>query len=123
MKRALTPFLLLLVASAFAATKVGIGDLVKNDAKYDQKVVTATGVVGKFEARTSKIGKKYFVCELSQGKTIAHLFGHFELKNAPKNGQTIEVTGKFEKLHKLSNFSVKDQVEIKTDADLKIVRK
>lgn len=98
------------------------GDLVKNADKYDGKDVTTAGVVAKFQARTSKIGNKYFVFDVKEGNAFVSVYGKGELKPAPSGGQRVQVTGKFEKEHKMRDFSIKNQITVNNEKDVKILK-
>lgn len=122
MKRSLTLLSLLAAAAAFAATKLSVDQLLAKVDDNDKKVVTVTGKVSEFKARTSKIGNKYFTFKLKGDKGFVNVFGPFEFKTAPADGAKVEITGEFLKEKKLRDFSVKNQVELKAEKDLKVVK-
>ncbi len=117
-----TVFALVVAVNSFAAT-TKLTDLVKSPEKFDGKVITTSGTVAKFQAKTSKIGNKYFIFEVKSGEAKISLYGRGELAKAPKDGQKVEVTGKFEKEHKMRDFSVKNQLTVAGDKDIKILVK
>lgn len=122
MKRSLTLLSLLAAAAAFAAAKLSVDQLLAKVDDNDKKVVTVTGKVSEFKARTSKIGNKYFTFKLKGDKGFVNVFGPFEFKTAPADGAKVEITGEFLKEKKLRDFSVKNQVELKAEKDLKVVK-
>ena len=72
-----------------------------------------TGKVDKFKAKTSKAGNDYYVFDLTDGKEKISIYGRGKLDKAPKDGDKVEVEGKFEKEHKINeDYSVKNQVTV-----------
>ena len=113
MKRTLTLILAGLVVVAFAADAAKISDLVKKPESFDKKTVKVTGKVDKFKAKTSKAGNDYYVFDLTEGKEKISIYGRGKLDKAPKDGDKVEVEGKFEKEHKINeDYSVKNQVTV-----------
>ncbi len=123
MKRSLTLLSAFAFAVALAGPKLSISDVVKSPDKFDKKVITLSGVVDKFQAKTSRIGNKYFVFELKSGKDFVNVYGRGELAKPLSNGQRAEVKGPFEKEHKMKDFSVKNQIEAKDPKDVKLLLK
>ena len=113
MKRTLSLILVGLVVIAFAADAAKISDLVKKPESFDKKTVKVTGKVDKFKAKTSKAGNDYYVFDLTEGKENISIYGRGKLDKAPKDGDKVEVEGKFEKEHRINeNYSVKNQVTV-----------
>lgn len=113
MKRTLSLVLAGLVVVAFAADVAKIADLAKKPEDFDKKVVKVTGTVDKFKAKTSKAGNDYYVFDLKDGKDKIAVYGQGKLEKEPKDGDKVEVEGKFEKEHTINaNFSVKNQVTV-----------
>jgi hypothetical protein len=113
MKRTLSLVLAGLVVVAYAADAAKIADLVKKPESFDKKTVTVTGKVEKFKAKTSKAGNDYYVFDLTEGKEKIAVYGRGKLEKAPKDGDKVEVEGKFEKEHKINeDYSVKNQVTV-----------
>lgn len=113
MNRALSFVVLGLVVVAFAAESAKIADLVKKPEDFDKKTVKVTGTVDKFKAKTSKAGNDYYVFDLKDGKEKIAVYGRGKLDKEPKNGDKVEIEGKFEKEHKVNDdFSVKNQVTV-----------
>lgn len=113
MKRTLSLILAGLVVVAFAADVAKIADLAKKPEDFDKKVVKVTGTVDKFKAKTSKAGNDYYVFDLKDGKEKISVYGQGKLDKEPKDGDKVEVEGKFEKEHKVNaNYTVKNQVTV-----------
>ena len=113
MKRTLSLVLAGLVVVAYAADAAKIADLVKKPESFDKKTVKVTGKVEKFKAKTSKAGNDYYVFDLTEGKEKIAVYGRGKLEKAPKDGDKVEVEGKFEKEHKINeDYSVKNQVTV-----------
>lgn len=113
MKRTLSLILAGLVVVAVAADVAKVADLVKKADSFDKKTVKVSGTVDKFKAKTSKAGNDYYVFDLKDGKEKIAVYGRGKLDKAPKDGDKVEVEGKFEKEHKINeNFSVKNQVTV-----------
>jgi len=123
MKKISLSFALLSLCLVAVAANTKIGALVKAADKFDGKSVTTAGTVTHFQAKTSKKGNKYFVFELEEGSDTVNLYGRGELKAAPHDGQKVQVSGKFEKEHKLPTFSVKNQITIANEKDIKVLSK
>lgn len=113
MNRALSLVVLGLAVVAFAAESAKIADLVKKPEDFDKKTVKVTGTVDKFKAKTSKAGNDYYVFDLKDGKEKIAVYGRGKLDKEPKDGDKVEIEGKFEKEHKVNDdFSVKNQVTV-----------
>lgn len=113
MKRAIALSLLLLgSALVLAADKAKVVDLLDNPTKFDGKVVTVSGVVKKFKAKESKAGNKYFTFDVVEEDEAVHIYGQGELATAPKNGDKVELTGKFVKLKKVGDLEFKNEIDI-----------
>ncbi|OWU64418.1 MAG: hypothetical protein CBB60_009940 [Armatimonadetes bacterium Cent15-Ar3] len=113
MKRTLSFILAGFVVVAMAADAAKISDLVKKPESFDKKTVKVTGTVDKFKAKTSKAGNDYYVFDLKEGKEKISVYGRGKLDKEPKDGDKVEIEGKFEKEHKINDdFSVKNQVTV-----------
>ncbi len=113
MKRALA-FSLLILGSAIvlAADKTKVADLLDNPTKFDGKSVSVSGTVKKFKAKESKAGNKYFTFDVIEEDDAVHIYGQGELDPAPKNGDKVELTGKFSKLKKVGDLEFKNEIDI-----------
>lgn len=111
MRRLTVPLLLFAVACAFAATILTPDQVIKDRDKLDTKVVTVRGKVEDFDAKTSKRGNAYTVFKVAgaKQKVNGYLRGH--LAKAPKNGDTVEVTGVFRKEKKVGEQTFKDEID------------
>ena len=101
-------------AFAIAADKVAIAALLKDVDKYDGKVITLTGKVAKFKAKTSKAGNAYYNFKLA-GKAdedVVSIYGQGKLEKEPEDGATVEVTGKFAKETKVGANTFKNELNI-----------
>ena len=103
----LTLFALGLAAAPLKATVAGL----TKDAKFDKKAVIVKAKVAKFQARTSRDGNPYYVFKLEDGGKQVSVYGHGKLPQAPKDGQTVEVTGLFAKERKLGTRTFKDEID------------
>ena len=86
--------------------------VLKDAAKHDGKEVTIAGKIEKLERKTSRAGNKYFVFQLKGEKEIVNVYGRGELAEEWKNGAKAVVNGIFRKEKKLSNFTVKNEVDV-----------
>jgi cytochrome c-type biogenesis protein CcmE len=129
MKKSLFLSLLIVSAVAFAAQTEKIADIVANQAKYDGKEVSVTGKVSNYKSKTSKSGRDYTTLDVvDAGKTVA-VYAQGKLSPEPKDGDKVEVTGKYAKEKKIGGekgFTVKNQIDAsgKKDkpANIKIVK-
>jgi len=112
MKRLLGLSLVLAVALAQATDVATVEGLVKDPAKFDNKVVTVIGKVSHFTAKTSRAGAKYFTFQLEQGKDHIAVYGKGELKPAPKDGNKVAATGIFAKERKVGTSSYKNELDV-----------
>lgn len=102
------------VLLAFAADALKVDDLIKNADKHDGKAVTVVGTVVEFNPKTSRAGNKYFTLKL-KGKTKEtdlNVYGRGELEKAPKKDDKVEIAGIYRKEKKLSDFTVKNEVDV-----------
>jgi cytochrome c-type biogenesis protein CcmE len=97
MKKIIAISTLALASLALAAVTLTPSDVLKSTAKFDKKVIKVSGVVKKFQAKTSKSGSEYFMLDLTSGKDKISVFGHGKPEKPLKDGDKIEVEGKFEK--------------------------
>lgn len=104
---------LALAAVAFAADKMTPDQVVKDAEKHDGKKVTVTGTVQAFRERTSRAGNDYttFRVKGSEESVNIYMQGKIE-KDKPKNGDTVEVTGRFVKEKKVGEQTFKNEVDI-----------
>lgn len=86
--------------------------ILKSPAKFDHKVITVTGVVSHFSAKTSKAGSKYFLFDLMSGKDKIAVFGRGALKVNPKDGSKVEATGQFETARKSGDRVYKNELDV-----------
>lgn len=125
--RKIAIFATLLACVAFAAESLTVDKLVKKAAENDGKVVTVTGEVSQFTEKTSKKGNKYTTFVLKGENTTANGYCQGHLEKKPKNGDKVEITGKFTKEKKLADFTVKNEVNFTKEEGkpygLKIVTK
>jgi hypothetical protein len=112
MKRLLAFGFVFAFAVAMAAESVSVGDLLKDPAKYDKKVITVTGMVSKFKAKTSKAGNKYFTFTLEEKKEHIAVYGQGELSPEPKNGDRVEATGEFAKERSSGDLIFKNELDV-----------
>ena len=112
MRRLLALSALLVFTAALAAEKTTVANILKDPAKFDNKVVTAVGKVGKFKARVSKAGNKYFTFDLVDGGDHIAVYGKGELKPAPKDGDKAEATGAFAKERKVGSNTFKNELDV-----------
>lgn len=80
--------------------------------KHDGKEVQIVGKIEKLERKTSRAGNKYFVFQLRGEKEFVSVYGRGELAEEWKNGAKAVVFGIFRKEKKLSNFTVKNEVDV-----------
>ncbi len=111
MKRILTLSLAVAAALAFAADTVSPSDVVKSADKFDKKVITVKGVVKKFKARTSKAGNDYFTFDLTSGADKIAIYSHGKLDKDLKDGDKVEVKGKFTKEKKVGTMTFKNELD------------
>jgi len=104
--------LVLVAGLAVAIDKTTPSAILKTPAKFDHKVITVSGVVGRFTARTAKAGGKYFLFDLTQGKDKIAIFGKGELKPAPTNGAKVEATGEFEVARKSGDRTYNNELDV-----------
>lgn len=112
MKRLLALSSLFVFAVALAADKASVGALVKNPAKFDNKIVTVTGKVSHFQARTSKAGNKYFTFSMEEGKDHVAIYGKGELKPQPKDGDKVAATGAFAMERHVGTSVFKNEIDV-----------
>lgn len=101
-----------LAAIAFATEKAKVADLLKDADKFDGKIVEATGKVADFQQKTSRAGNKYFVFKLKDGDQAVNVYSQGEAKPVLKDGDKVKVTGTYRKEKKVSNFTVKNEIDI-----------
>lgn len=85
-------------------------------AKFDQKVVKVVGKVEKYEEKTSKSSKKpytVFILVDEKGKVNVYMHGHPSFK--VKDGDKVEVTGKYSKEKKLKDLVFKNEIDASND--------
>jgi starvation-inducible outer membrane lipoprotein len=111
MKSIASALFIVLAATALAAEKVAVADLLKDPAKYHDKEITIEGKVAKFEQRTSRKGNPYFLFDVN-GKDGIHVYGRGKLEPKLENGKTVTVTGKFRKEKKLGDRVIKNEIEV-----------
>jgi cytochrome c-type biogenesis protein CcmE len=111
MKRTLSLFLIVIAALSFAAAGLTPSDVIKSPEQFDNKIIKVQGVVKKFYARTSKAGKDYITFELTSGTNWIAIYGHGKLDNPLKDGDRVEVVGKFAKLKTVGKVAFKNELD------------
>jgi phosphatidate phosphatase PAH1 len=94
-----------------------VAEVLKAPAKYDGKAVTVKGKVAEFKARTSKAGRDYYTFDLVDGKAKLKVYGGNKLTVAPKDGDSVTVTGKYAKERKVGERTFKDEVDASARLD------
>lgn len=107
----LVPFFAL-ASLALAAEKASVRDLLTNGKKFDGKVVTVTGSVDAFQARTSKAGNPYFVFKLKEKDQTINVYGRGKLDKDLKSGAKVEITGKYAVEKKVGKLTFKNEVDV-----------
>lgn len=79
--------------------------------KFDGQAVRVVGKVSKYQAKTSRRGNPYTVFTIEAGGAKLSVYHQEHQAPAPKDGDTVEVTGVYEKERKVGSFTVKDQVD------------
>lgn len=103
---------------AFAIDKATVAEVLKDPAKFDDKVVTVTGKVTKFKQKTSKAGNPYYNFKLvGKGEEELSVYGRGKAEPAPEDGQMVEVTGKFAKEKKVGSVTYKNEIDVTKNAD------
>jgi hypothetical protein len=116
-KKLLALTLVSFVAVAFAADAVKIKDVVAKPDSFNGKTIKVVGVVKKFKAKESKVGNAYYTFDLVADDRGMSVYGRGKLEKAPKDGNKVEVEGKFEKERivnkgKENEFTVKNQITV-----------
>ncbi len=114
MKKAILMGVVLVSALAFAVEAMTVDKMLKDQDALDSKEVTVTGVVSDYRQRESRAGNPYVNFKLKGENKIANVYvrGSLEGDKAPKNGDTVEVSGIYRKEKKVSDsFTVKDEVD------------
>ena len=111
MKRACVLFAL--VASvAFAAEVLTVDKLIEKADTHNNNDVVVTGKVSDFQAKTSKAGNPYTNFKLKGENTVASVYFQGHMESAPRNGDTVEVTGVYRKEKKVNDsFTVKNEID------------
>jgi DNA polymerase III alpha subunit (gram-positive type) len=112
-------FLLVLTTLAFAADKLTVKQLQAAAKKFDGKEITVTGVVYKFEQRTSKAGNAYFIFKLADKadkKLVVNIYGQGKAAKLPKDGDQVELKGMYKLEKKVGNRNFKNELQIQRDA-------
>jgi DNA polymerase III alpha subunit len=111
--------LCLLATSAFAVDTITVGQLEKAVDKYDGKQITVSGVVDKFEQRTSKAGNPYVTATLldkADKKQTLSLYARGKIERELKKGDYVEVTGTYTKVKKVGTLTFKNEIEAKLES-------
>lgn len=116
MLRASALFAFLLLAGPVV---VKVDDLVAKRDELNEKVVQVTSEVKDFEAKISKKGNKYTVFKLIGKKQNISIWlgGHLKEADAPKNGDTVQVTGIFDKEKKVGTLTFLNEIDASTRKD------
>lgn len=101
----------LLAAIALADKAITVDALLAKVANYDGKTVTLSGKVAEFEAKTSKKGNKYTLFKLKGAKGTINVYYQTHVEKAPKNGDSIEITGVYKKSRKVGENTYKNELD------------
>lgn len=104
-----------LAAIVPAAEKVSVDALMSSAAKYDNKLVTVTGKVAEYQAKTSKAGNTYTVFKLKGGKQTVNVYLREKLSPPLKDGQKVQLTGTFRQEKKVGAMTFKNEIDATTD--------
>ena len=83
----------------------------KTPDKFDNKVIKVRGIVKKFTAKTSKAGSDYITFQLTSGSSWIAIYSHGKLDKPLKDGDKVEVEGKFTKLKKVGAMTFKNELD------------
>ncbi len=110
MLRAAALFALALVSGPVA---VKVDDLVSRRDELNEKVVQVTADIRDYEAKLSKKGNKYTVFKLIGKKHNISVWmgGHLKEADAPKNGDTVQVIGIFDKEKKVGTLTFLNELD------------
>lgn len=115
-------------ALALTAEALKVDAVLKDADKHDGKDVAVTGTVSNYQAKTSRAGNKYatFTLKGANNTLSAYTQGHPD--PAPKDGDTVEITGVYRKEKKVSDtYTVKNELDFtkkdKKPYGLKITKK
>ena len=111
MKRILSLSVLALTALALAAAPLTPSQVLKKRNELDKKVVTVTGTVKAFKAKTSKAGNAYLTFDLVSGKDHINVFSHGKLSANLADGTKVEVKGTFVKEKKVGPSTFTNEVD------------
>ncbi|MFM9872425.1 MAG: hypothetical protein ACKVQS_03045 [Fimbriimonadaceae bacterium] len=114
MKRSVLVLAVLVSAVAFAASAMTVDKLLKDKDKLDGKDVIVTGTVAEYKAHVSKAGNPYITFKLKGASSTANVYlrGKLEGNAAPKDGDTVEVSGVYRKEKKVNaKFTSKDEID------------
>lgn len=114
MKRALIFGSVLMVAVAFAADALTVDKLLADRDSHDGKAVTVKGEVDDYRQRESRQGNPYITFKLKGENKVANIYlrGKLEGDAMPKNGDTVEVMGMYQKEKKVTDsFTSKDEID------------
>ncbi len=104
-------FFLLLLTIGFLQAQVTIAvlALVKNSDRYDGQIVTVMGTVTGYRERTSRAGNPYttFRLEDAGASVLVFAWKHQGLRN----GQRVQVTGKFLKTKRVGRYTFYNEIE------------
>lgn len=101
-------------AVAFGAAAMTVDKLLKEKDKFDGKDVVVTGKVADYKPHVSKAGNAYITFKLKGQSQTANVYlrGKLEGDAAPKDGDTVEVSGVYRKEKKVNaNFTSKDEID------------
>jgi cytochrome c-type biogenesis protein CcmE len=117
MKRIISLSLIAMTALAVAAGTTKIKDIVAKPESFNGKTIKVVGKVKKFKAKESKAGNAYYTFDLVEDDRGVSVYGRGKLPKEPKDGDKVEVEGKFEKERIINKgqeneFTVKNQVTV-----------
>lgn len=97
---------------ALASQAVRLAELAKDNKKFDGKEIKVTGKVEEFRQRTSRSGNPYATFVLADGKAKVNVYARGEIKPALKNGDQIEIVGKYRATKKVGTRTFTNEIEL-----------
>lgn len=111
MKKLAVVAITLIAVGVLADKAIPVDTLLAKVASYDGKTVTVTGKVAEFEAKTSKKGNKYTIFKLNGVKGTINIYFQTHVVKAPKNGDSVEITGVYKKERKVGSNTYKNELD------------
>ena len=105
----LTSSLIFFIVVAHAAT-VHIGQILKNPAQFDNKVVTIQGTATTVRERISRAGNPYMTSRLQDptGSIVVYTRGHPGISN----GDRVEVVGLFQQVKHVGRYTFYNEIDV-----------